>query len=193
MQDNGVEIFTPWTWGDGMYEAVHLFSRYGHVNRIESASTNDSLVSAYSSITNKGDSLTVIFVNRAEKVDQDIQLQLNNFDASTKFKTLTLAGITGETFVSHTNNALKEDAVTANIQGGSTNATSSTANKFSISLPAKSITAILLTTDTPKVVDAIKPKTTIRTAPKYGATSRFDTKGRNVSHTRTSPGYYILR
>ena len=193
MQDNGVEIFTPWTWGDGMYEAVHLFSRYGHANRIEAASTNDSLVSAYSSITNKGDSLTVIFVNRAEKVDQDIQLQLNNFDASTKFKTLTLAGITGETFVSHTNNALKEDATGASIQGGTTSATNATANKFSLKLPAKSITAMLLTTDTPKVVDAIKPRATIRTTPKYGATSRFDTKGRNVTRSRTSPGYYVIR
>ena len=193
MQDNGVEIFTPWTWGDGMYETVHLFSRYGHPNRVQSTSSNDSLVSAYSSISNKGDSLTVIFVNRAEKDAQDIQLQLKNFDASLKFKTLTLAGITGETFVSHTNNALKEDAVTANIQGGSTNATSSTANKFSLSLPAKSITAILLTTDAPSVIDAIKPKAKARPTTHYGATSRFDTKGRNVSHTRTSPGYYILR
>ena len=72
MQDNGVEIFTPWTWGDGMYETVHLFSRYGHENRVQSTSSNDSLVSAYSSISNKGDSLTVIFVNRAEKDAQDV-------------------------------------------------------------------------------------------------------------------------
>ena len=160
MQDNGVEIFTPWTWGNGMYETVHLFSRYGHKNRIESVSTNDSLVSAYSSITSKGDSLTIIFVNRDEKDAQDIQLKLSNFDATLKFKTLTLSEITGETFVSHTNNALKEDAAAANVQGGATSATGATANKFSLKLPAKSITALLLTTDTPKVVDstdAIKP------------------------------------
>ena len=193
MQDNGVEIFTPWTWGDGMYETLHLFSRYGHANRIESASTNDSLVSAYSSITNKGDSLTIIFVNRAEKDAQDIQLQLKNFDASLKFKTLTLAGITGETFVSHTNNALKEDAVATKVLGGATNAAATSANKFSLSLPAKSITAVLLTTDTPNVIDAIKPRLRSRPATHYGVTSRFDTKGRNVTHTRTSPGYYILR
>ncbi len=160
MQDNGVEIFTPWTWGDGMYETVHLFSRYGHPNRVQSTSSNDSLVSAYSSITSKGDSLTIIFVNRAEKDAQDIQLKLSNFDATLKFKTLTLSEITGETFVSHTNNALKEDAAAANVQGGATSATGATANKFSLKLPAKSITALLLTTDTPKVVDstdAIKP------------------------------------
>ena len=151
MQDNGVEIFTPWTWGDGMYETVHLFSRYGHPNRVQSTSSNDSLVSAYSSISNKGDSLTVIFVNRSQSAAQDINLTLSNFDASLKFKSLTLSGITGETFVSHTQNALKADAVSANVQGGST------ANKLSLTLPAKSITAMLFTTDNPKVIDGIAP------------------------------------
>jgi hypothetical protein len=183
MQDNGVEIFTPWTWGDGMYETVHLFSRYGHANRIESASTNDSLVSAYSSITNKGDSLTIIFVNRAEKDAQDIQLKLSNFDATVKFKTLTLSGITGETFVSHTNNALKEDAATANVQGGATSATGATANKFSLNLPAKSITALLLTTDTPKIVDstdAIRPGDSYRIA--HGTASySVSAQGRTIT------------
>ena len=142
MQDNGVEIFTPWTWGDGMYETVHLFSRYGHRNRIESLSTNDSLVSAYSSITSKGDSLTVIFVNRAEKDAQQINLSIPNFAAKNgNAETLTLTGIKGETFVSHTKNALKKGSVEiAN-------------DKATLTLPAKSITALLLTTDTPKVVD----------------------------------------
>ncbi|SHK76143.1 Glycoside hydrolase family 44 [Fibrobacter sp. UWOV1] len=193
MQDNGVEIFTPWTWGDGMYETVHLFSRYGHPNRVQSTSSNDSLVSAYSSISNKGDSLTVIFVNRAEKDAQDVNLSLANFASDGKVKTLTLQNLQGETFVSHSSNALKENAVEANAQGGTTTATSYSINSFRMTLPAKSITAVLLTSNSPTVVDAIKPKATIRPAPQYGNTSRFDTKGRNVTHTRTSPGFYILR
>ncbi len=146
MQDNGVEIFTPWTWGDGMYETVHLFSRYGHENRVQSTSSNDSLVSAYSSISNKGDSLTVIFVNRSQSAAQDINLTLSNFDAKAgTAQTLTLSGITGETFVSHTQNALKKG--TAQVAD----------NKVSLSLPAKSITAMLFTTDNPKVIDGITP------------------------------------
>ena len=181
MQDNGVEIFTPWTWGDGMYETVHLFSRYGHPNRVQSTSSNDSLVSAYSSISNKGDSLTVIFVNRAEKDAQEINLDLANFASDGTVKTLTLQNLQGETFVSHTENALQAGSATA------------TDNKVALKLPAKSITAVLLTTSTPTVVDGIRPKATIRPAPQYGTTRRFDTKGRNVTHTRTSPGYYILR
>ena len=193
MQDNGVEIFTPWTWGDGMYETVHLFSRYGHPNRVQSTSSNDSLVSAYSSISNKGDSLTVIFVNRAEKDAQDVNLDLANFASDGKVKTLTLQNLQGETFVSHTSNALKENAVGANAQGGTTSATSYSINSFRMTLPAKSITAVLLTSNSPTVVDGIRPKATTRPAPQYGNTSRFDTKGRNVTHTRTSPGFYILR
>ncbi len=157
MQDNGVEIFTPWTWGDGMYETVHLFSRYGHPNRVQSTSSNDSLVSTYSSISNKGDSLTVIFVNRAEKDAQDIDLNLANFASDGTVKTLTLQDLKGETFVSHTSNALKENAVGANAQGGTTTATSYSINRFKMTLPAKSITAVLLTTTKPKQIDAIAP------------------------------------
>lgn len=157
MQDNGVEIFTPWTWGDGMYETVHLFSRYGHPNRVQSTSSNDSLVSAYSSISNKGDSLTVIFVNRAEKDAQDIDLNLANFASDGTVKTLTLQNLKGETFVSHTSNALKENAVEAKTQGGTTTATGYSINSFKMTLPAKSITAVLLTTTTPKQIDAIAP------------------------------------
>ena len=150
MQDNGVEIFTPWTWGDGMYETVHLFSRYGHPNRVQSTSSNDSLVSAYSSISNKGDSLTVIFVNRAEKDAQDVNLSLANFASDGTVKTLTLQNLQGETFVSHTNNALKENVVDANPQGGTTTANDYSINSFKMTLPAKSITAVLLTTANPK-------------------------------------------
>jgi hypothetical protein len=157
MQDNGVEIFTPWTWGDGMYETVHLFSRYGHPNRVQSTSSNDSLVSAYSSISNKGDSLTVIFVNRAEKDAQDIDLNLANFASDGTVKTLTLQNLKGETFISHTSNALKENAVEAKTQGETTPATGYSINRFKMTLPAKSITAVLLTTTTPKQIDAIAP------------------------------------
>ena len=127
-----------------MYETVHLFSRYGHPNRVQSTSSNDSLVSAYSSISNKGDSLTVIFVNRSQNATQDINLALSSFDAADgSVETLTLSGITGETFVSHTNNALKKGA------------TQIASKKVSMTLPAKSITAVLFTTKNPTIVDAI--------------------------------------
>lgn len=136
--DNGVEIFTPWTWGDGMYETVHLFSRYGREYRVQSASDNDSLVSAYSSVSGPGDSLTVIFVNRSEKESQNVNMQLKNFKATDgAVKTLTLSALSGETFKSHAENALKESSAT--VMG----------NTLSIDLAAKSITAVLFTTKEP--------------------------------------------
>ena len=138
--DNGVEIFTPWVWKDGMYEVLHLFSRYGHANRVESISSNDSLVSAYSSF-NGADSMTVIFVNRSAGNSQNVNLSIANFDAIPQaVPTYTLSGLSGETFVSHTSNALKKG--TANIAD----------NKLSITLPAKSIMAVQLTA--PKVEES---------------------------------------
>ena len=183
MQDNGVEIFTPWSWNAGMYETLHLFARYSHENRVQSISTNDSLVSAYSSITNKGDSLTVIFVNRAEKDAQEISLSLPDFAAkSGNVQMLTLEGIKNETFVSHTNNALKDNVVKASVVGGTTSATSASANKFKMTLPAKSITAMLLVTESPKVVDStIAIKVDPRSVAKVGgAKFAIATQGRNI-------------
>jgi hypothetical protein len=192
MQDNGVEIFTPWTWGDGMYETVHLFSRYGHPNRVQSTSSNDSLVSAYSSISNKGDSLTVIFVNRAEKDAQEVQLKLANFDADLKFKTLTLQNLKGETFVSHTNNALKENAVNASVAGGKTTATAASADMIKMTLPAKSITALLLFSEKPKAVDTTEALRHVA-MPHAGLRYALVASGKQVVVNGIAPGSrYVL-
>ncbi|MCF0223389.1 MAG: glycoside hydrolase [Fibrobacter sp.] len=134
--DNGVEIFTPWTWGDGMYETVHLFSRYGHGLRVASTSSNDSLVSAYTSVTPAMDSMTVILVNRSEKDAQNVSMSVAGLkNVKPSATTLTLAGITGETFESHKVNALKEGVAEV------------VSEKVSLNVPAKSITAVLLTAD----------------------------------------------
>ena len=95
---------------------------------------------------------------------------------------LTLEGIKNETFVSHTNNALKDNVVKASVVGGTTSATSASANKFKMTLPAKSITAMLLVTETPKVVDStIAIKVNPRNIAKVGC-ARFAvaTQGRNI-------------
>ncbi len=139
--NNGVEVFTPWDWNDGMYEVVHLFSRYGHEYLAESKSTNDSLVSAYSSFSR--DSLTVVLVNRSEKENQTAHVDIDNFEPNAAVKTLTLSGLMGETFVSHESNALK--AGTAELQK-----TAEGKSSMELTLPAKSITALVLTLSTPK-------------------------------------------
>ena len=118
---------------DAMSRALAYASFMGtFIDHNVEISSNDSLVSAYSSISNKGDSLTVIFVNRAEKDAQDVNLTISDFKAAGgSAETLTLSGITGETFVSHTKNALKKGSVQVSN------------NTISTSLPAKSITAVL--------------------------------------------------
>ncbi|SHH82071.1 Glycoside hydrolase family 44 [Fibrobacter sp. UWH9] len=147
--DHGVEIFTPWTWGDGMYEVLHLFSRYNGEFRVQSESSNDSLLSAYSSVSNARDSMTVILVNRAEKDAQSVSLNvkgLKNVGASAE--TLTLTEISGETFVSHESNALKMGTATvsAAVDGAGT---------VALEVPAKSIVAVRLTADAGEVIEAI--------------------------------------
>lgn len=141
--NHGVEIFTPWTWGDGMYEVVHLFSRYGHRNGASATSSNDSLVSAYATNSNGFDSLTVILVNRSEKEEQKVTLNedMMQFGLDEKglhppVTILTLSGLTGETFKSHEDNALKVDS--AKMEA------TARPHSLSLTLPPKSITAVLI-------------------------------------------------
>lgn len=131
--ENEVEIFTPWTWREGMYEVIHLFSNYSKEFSVNDVSSNDSLVSAYTTINKNSDSLTVILVNRSENDAQKVNLNFDNVDfVSQDYPTLLLSGLTKETFVSKADNALKKGSATL------------TDNKLSLELPAKSITAILL-------------------------------------------------
>ena len=155
--DNGVELFTPWSWGDGMDEVAHLFIRYGHEFRVASTSSNDSLVSAYSSVTESQDSMTIILVNRSEKMSQTVNLSVENFEALPQAQTLTLSDLSGETFVSHTENALRHGTAVASDA------------KFSLELPAKSITALLLINQKPTSI----PKKTLRSVKKKSGTPRY--------------------
>ena len=169
--DNGVELFTPWSWGDGMDEVAHLFIRYGHEFRVASTSSNDSLVSAYSSVTESQDSMTIILVNRSEKMSQTVNLYVENFEALPQAQTLTLSDLSGETFVSHTENALRHGTAVASDA------------KFSLELPAKSITALLLIKQNPTSI----PKKTLRSVKKKSGTPRY-VNGRIAKEKAT--GFY---
>lgn len=144
MQDNGVEVFTPWRWGDGMYEVVHLFSRYGKAMRVESVSADDSLLSAYASASRSGDSLTVILVNRSASDTLKAAVRVEQFDIPNEdATTLTLSGLAGETFVSHAQNALMTSGVTLR------------AGRFELAMPPKTITAVLLSSSTGGVSERV--------------------------------------
>lgn len=130
----GVEIFTPWSWEKGMWETLHLFSRYSHENYVRGTSSNENYVSAYPSINANNDSLTLILVNRHENNSQNVQVQLSHFFVGDgTYNKLTLDNLPAdETFKSHTNNALKKGTVNA------------ANNSITLSLPKMSVTAILL-------------------------------------------------
>jgi len=132
--DNGVEIFTPWTWKTGMWETLHLFSRYAKSTRVKTTSSLDATVSGYSTISTDFDSLTVILVNRDLSSSRSTTVNLSGFNVSDgSYKTLQLSSLpSSETFNSHSSNALKNNTVNV------------TANSFTISLPALSTTAIIL-------------------------------------------------
>lgn len=132
--DNGVEFFTPWYWFPGMWETLHLYSRYSKSTRVQSVSSNEHDVSAYSSVTTKGDSMTVVLVNRALTAAHNTTVNLSNFTVvNGSYKTLQLKTLPStETFVSNTSNALLNGTVTVS------------SNSLTISLPPLSTTSVLL-------------------------------------------------
>jgi hypothetical protein len=132
--NNGVELFTPWTWQTGMWETLHLFSRYAHSTRVSTTSSLDATVSGYTTVNAASDSMTIILVNRDLTASHNVTVNLSNFQAQSGLcNTLLIAGLPStETFVSHSNNALV---------GGTVSVAN---NAFTITVPALSTTAVML-------------------------------------------------
>jgi hypothetical protein len=133
--NNGVELFSPWNWSIGMWETLHLFSRNAKKYSVSSTSSLENTVSAYSSVNENADSLTIMLVNRDMSASRTVTINLSNFNvANGNYNTLQLSSLPAtETFVSHTQNALQANTVTVN------------SNSLTITVPALSTTAILLT------------------------------------------------
>lgn len=140
--NNGVELFSPWTWFTGMWETLHLYSRYAQKFSVSSISSNENTVSAYTTVNEAADSMTVIIVNRDMNASRTVTVNLNGFiPEKGKSPTLQLSSLpSNETFISHSNNALKKDSVS--IQS----------NSFTITVPSLSTTAVLLKAAVPVAV-----------------------------------------
>ncbi len=132
--NNGVEVFTPWSWKKGMWETLHLFSRYTKPIKVKATSSNDVTVSGYATVNSSSDSMTVVLVNRDLSASRTATVNLTGFSVSNgSYQILELSSLPStETFISHTSNALKNKTVTV------------TANSFNITLPALSTTAVIL-------------------------------------------------
>ena len=132
--NNGVELFSPWNWNIGMWETLHLFSRYAKEYSVSSTSSLEDTVSAYTTISETEDAMTVMIVNKDMNASRTVTVNLNGFSAKNEnSETLQLSSLPAtETFVSHTDNALKKSSVSVN------------SNAFTITVPALSTTAVLL-------------------------------------------------
>ena len=132
--NNGVEYFTPWNWFTGMWESIHLFSRYSKKYSVSSTSSLENTVSAYTTVNEAADSMTVIIVNRDMSSTRNVTVNLNGYTVNDgNYSTLQLASLPStETFISHTNNALKKNSVAI------------TSNSFTLAVPKLSTTAVIL-------------------------------------------------
>ena len=106
---NGVEIFTPWSWTAGMWETVHLFSRYSQEFIVDAVSSDETYVSAYPTVNATSDSMTIFLVNRHLTATKELQIDVRDFTIKNEaIQLYTLSKLpASETFVSHNQNALK--------------------------------------------------------------------------------------
>jgi len=153
--NNGVELYTPWTWNVGMWETLHLFSRYAKSTSVTSTSTLENTVSAYTTVSSNADSMTVILVNRDLNSTHKVTVNLSNFSVKDGiYNTLQIASLpTTETFVSHNSNGLKKNTVAVS------------GNSFSLVLPTVSTTAIVLKSNTASVENPQTGSTEIKLFP----------------------------
>jgi hypothetical protein len=112
--ENNVEIFTPWDWYVGQWEVLHLFTRFTGSTAVRSTSSLNSIVSAYSSINDKKDMLSVVLVNRDVSNSQSVNVLFENTRLpDDKLSCFQLSNLPStETFVSASQNALKQSIAT---------------------------------------------------------------------------------
>ena len=134
--NHGVEYFSPWNWENGMWETLHLFSRYNKSISVQATSSDEQNVSAYTTVNNNNDSVTIALVNRSVNQSKTVVINFPDFLAANQaLKTLTLSNLPAgtETFVSHASNALQSATI------------SPQSNTLQVTLAPMSITSLLVT------------------------------------------------
>jgi len=133
--NHGVEYFSPWNWDIGMWETLHLFSRYNKSNSVQATSSDEQNVSAYTTVNNNNDSVTIALVNRSLSQSKTVEINFPDYLlANQAVTTLTLSNLPAgtETFVSHSNNALQSATI------------SPQNNTLQVTLAPLSITSLLI-------------------------------------------------
>ncbi|MCL1932702.1 MAG: T9SS type A sorting domain-containing protein [Candidatus Azobacteroides sp.] len=140
--ENNVEIFAPWDWYRGQWEVLHLFTHYTGNIAVSSASSQNDLVSAYSSVNTDKDMLSVVLVNRDVTNSQSVNIVPENVillnETVTYYQLSNLPS--NETFVSASQNALKQNETTVN--NGSVTLTLPKLSVTVVRIPIKTNTGI---------------------------------------------------
>lgn len=146
MKHPEMEIFSPWTWQAGMWEVLHLYSRYNKKQFVQATSSDEESVSAYPTINEAGDSLTVLLVNRSVTSSKTIAMNFNGYGLNQEsFTRKTLSNLSAtESFNSHTSNALQTSTV------------KTTSNKINLTMAPMSITMIQLKGQRGNTVTSVK-------------------------------------
>ncbi|HYX05978.1 MAG TPA: T9SS type A sorting domain-containing protein [Bacteroidales bacterium] len=133
-EKRGVEVFTPWTWKNGMFEVLHLFTHFGKPYFIPGTSSDEEYVSVYPNINAAGDSITLFLVNRHLTDNNNIRIVMKNFPlGSGSYNMYSVSSLpANETFVSNSSNALTKSTVQA------------IHDTISVDLSPLSVTAIVL-------------------------------------------------
>ena len=114
--ENNVEIFTPWDWYTGQWETLHLFTHYTGSIAVRSTSSQNNTVSAYSSLNDDRDMLSIVLVNRDAANSQSVRISLEKSTIPVgKVSCHQLSNLpSNETFVSATQNGLKHSEAIVN-------------------------------------------------------------------------------
>jgi hypothetical protein len=130
----GVEIFTPWDWKPGMYEILHLFTRFNHDSYLDAVSSDELNISAYTTVNKQADSMTVVLVNRSTMTAKEVQVKISNYSPEEGYVYYyRIADLPAtETFKSKTSNATKSGTSIL------------TGNTVSMTLPPLSVTSLLI-------------------------------------------------
>jgi len=144
---HGVEIFTPWTWQPGMWEVLHLYSRYNYGTSVLATSDDETSVSAYTTTDDNTGNLEIVLVNRALTASKSTSVTFANSSVPDgQYTSLQLSNLPStETFVSDSHNALSSGSVTV------------AGKQFTLTLPPLSITSIRLTATSPTSVITAQP------------------------------------
>src|SRR5688572_33309108 len=97
-----------------MWETLHLFSRYNKSNSVQATSSDEQNVSAYTTVNNNNDSVTMALVNRSVSQSKTVVINFPDYllaNQAVTTHTLSNLPVGIETFVSHSSNWLQSGSI----------------------------------------------------------------------------------